>query len=79
LKVRVPEGAQNGQHLTVRGQGLPARTPGDLELRLQVVLPSAQDPRARKHYEAMASELSEFDARAQAAADRRRDAGGQEA
>jgi len=75
LKVRVPEGAQNGQRLTVRGQGLPSREPGDLELRLQVVLPSAKDPRARRHYEAMAAELSEFDARAQAAADRRRDAG----
>jgi curved DNA-binding protein len=79
LKVRVPEGAQNGQRLTVRGQGLPSRTPGDLELRLQVVLPSAADPRARKHYEAMAAELPEFDARAQAAADRRRDAAGPEA
>jgi curved DNA-binding protein len=70
LKVRVPAGAQGGQTLTVRGRGLPGATPGDLELTLRIVLPSAHDPRARRHYEAMAGELGDFDARAQAAADR---------
>lgn len=68
LKVRVPAGAQGGQALSVRGKGLPAATPGDLELQVRIVLPSAFDPRARKHYEAMAAELKDFDARAQAAA-----------
>ncbi len=74
MKVRVPAGAQAGRSLTVRGRGLPGtgagRPAGDLELVLQVVLPSAHDPRARRHYEAMARELTDFDARAQAAADR---------
>lgn len=70
LQVRVPAGAQAGRSLRVRGKGLPGRTPGDLELVVRVVLPSAHDPRARRHYEAMARELSDFDARAQAAADR---------
>jgi curved DNA-binding protein len=69
LKVRVPAGAQAGQVLTVRGKGLPGATPGDLELRVRVLLPSALDPRARRHYEAMAQELKDFDARAQARAD----------
>ncbi len=69
LKVRVPAGAQSGQSVTVRGRGLPARTPGDLELQLRVVLPSAFDPRAKKLYEQMASELPEFDARQVAAAE----------
>ncbi|MBA4175734.1 MAG: molecular chaperone DnaJ [Leptothrix sp. (in: Bacteria)] len=68
LKVRVPAGAQSGQSVTVRGRGLPARTPGDLELRLQVVLPSAYDPRAKRLYEQMAGELTDFDARRVAAA-----------
>lgn len=64
LKVRVPAGAQGGQALTVRGRGMPGATPGDLELVVRVWLPSAMDPRARRHYEAMASELgSDFDAR----------------
>lgn len=68
LKVRVPAGAQGGQVLTVRGKGMPGASPGNLELRVRIVLPSAHDPRARRHYEAMAAELKEFDARAQAAA-----------
>lgn len=70
LQVRVPAGAQSGRTLRVRGKGLPGHAPGDLELLVQVVLPSGQDPRARRHYEAMARELTDFDARAQAAADR---------
>ncbi len=70
LNVRVPAGAQSGQSLTVRGKGLPAPTPGDLELRLRVVLPSAQEPRARELYEQMALALKgEFDARKVAASE----------
>ena len=69
LKVRVPAGAQSGRAITVRGKGLPARTPGDLELQLRVLLPSANDPRAKGLYEQMAAELSDFDARKVAAAE----------
>ena len=69
LKVRVPEGAQSGRSITVRGKGLPARTPGDLELQLRVLLPSAYDPRAKRLYEQMAAELPDFDARKVAAAE----------
>lgn len=69
LQVRVPGGAQPGQRITVRGRGLPARSPGDLELQVRLVLPSAFDPRAKKHYEQMAAELGDFDARKVAAAD----------
>ena len=58
--------------MTVRGKGLPARTPGDLELVLQVLLPSAFDPRAKKLYEQMAAELPEFDARKAAVAEAER-------
>jgi curved DNA-binding protein len=45
---------------------------GDLELVVRVVLPSAHEPRARRLYEAMASELPDFDAHkvARAAAER---------
>ena len=75
LKVRVPAGAQSGRELSVRGKGpltlalLPGAAPGDLELVVRVVLPSAFDPRARKLYEQMAAELTDFDARKGAAAD----------
>ena len=72
LQVRVPAGAQAGQSLTVRGKGLPGKTPGDLELVVRVLLPSAFDPRARALYEQMARELTDFDARKVAAADTER-------
>lgn len=72
LRVRVPVGAQSGRTLTVRGKGLPARTPGDLELQLRVILPSAYDPRAKVLYERMADELAEFDARKVAVAEAQR-------
>jgi curved DNA-binding protein len=69
LKVRVPAGAQSGRELSVRGKGLPGAAPGNLGLVVRVVLPSGYDPRARKLYEQMAAELSDFDARKVAAAD----------
>lgn len=72
LKVRVPEGAQAGRRLTVRGRGLPSATPGDLELVVQVILPSGMDPRAKALYEQMARELTDFDARKVAAAEAER-------
>jgi len=63
LKVRVPAGAQGGQTLSVRGKGWPGATPGDLELVVRILLPSAMDPRARQCYEQMASSLTDFDSR----------------
>ena len=62
LRVRVPEGAQSGRQLRVRGRGIPGEPPGDLLLDIQVVLPSAETPRARVFYETMARELA-FDPR----------------
>ena len=64
LKVRIPEGAQSGRQLRVRGKGIPADPPGDLLLDLRVVLPAAASPRARELYETMARELA-FDPRAE--------------
>jgi len=62
VKVRIPEGAQSGKQLRVRGKGIPGEPPGDLLLVVQVVLPPADTPRARELYERMARELK-FDPR----------------
>ena len=62
IKLRLPEGAQSGGQLRVRGKGIPRNPPGDLLLDLKVVLPPADTPQARRFYEAMASELN-FDPR----------------
>lgn len=62
VKVRIPEGAQSGKQLRVRGKGIPGEPPGDLLLEVQVVLPPADTPMAREFYERMARELA-FDPR----------------
>jgi curved DNA-binding protein len=62
VKVRIPEGAQSGRQLRVRGHGIPGQPPGDLLLDLQVVLPPATTPQARQLYETMARDLA-FDPR----------------
>ncbi len=62
VEVRVPEGSQNGRKLRLKGRGIPATTPGDLYLVLEVVLPPANSPKARELYQAMARDLA-FDPR----------------
>lgn len=62
VKVRIPEGAQSGRSLRVRGKGLPGNPPGDLLLDLHVVLPPAGTQKARQLYESMAHDLA-FDPR----------------
>ncbi|MBK7954162.1 MAG: DnaJ domain-containing protein [Candidatus Accumulibacter sp.] len=64
VKVRIPEGAQSGRQLRVRGKGVPGTPAGDLLLDIQVVLPAADTPAARELYETMARELA-FDPRQQ--------------
>ncbi len=62
VEVRVPEGSQNGRKLRLKGRGIPAATPGDLYLVLELVLPPADTPKARELYQAMARDLA-FDPR----------------
>lgn len=63
LRVRVPAGAQSGRQLTVRGRGLPGRRPGDLLLRVRIVVPEAADANTREWYEKMAQAFADFDPR----------------
>jgi len=62
VEVRIPEGSQSGRKLRLKGRGIPGKTAGDLYLVLEVVLPSADSPKAREIYETMARELA-FDPR----------------
>ncbi len=62
VKVRIPEGAQSGRQLRVRGKGIPGEPLGDLLLTIEVMLPPADTPRARQFYEQMAKEFA-FDPR----------------
>jgi curved DNA-binding protein len=67
VKVRIPEGAQSGRELKVKGKGIPGKPPGDLYLEILVVVPEAKSPQARQLYETMARELA-FNPRAHSGA-----------
>jgi curved DNA-binding protein len=58
VEVTVPAGSQTGRKLRLKGRGIPARPPGDLYLILEVVLPPANNDKARKLYETMARDLA---------------------
>jgi len=63
VEMRIPQGAQSGQKLRLRGRGLPGQPPGDQYVQLKVVLPPADSPQAKTLYEEMRSKLH-FDPRA---------------
>jgi curved DNA-binding protein len=58
VEVTVPPGSQGGRKLRLKGRGIPASQPGDLYLILDVVLPPANNERARALYEQMARDLA---------------------
>jgi curved DNA-binding protein len=64
----VPAGSQTGRKLRLRGRGIPASPPGDVYVVLEVVLPPANDDKARAAYRKMAQDLA-FDPRATLGAD----------
>jgi curved DNA-binding protein len=62
IQMTIPKGAASGKKMRLKGQGIPAKDPGDLYVLLQVVLPPADNEKATKLYESM-QELG-FDPRA---------------
>ena len=63
LEVKVPEGYRAGRKLRVKGKGLPAATPGDLYLVLDVIFPPASSPEQKQAYAEFAKAFPGFDAR----------------
>lgn len=58
VEVRVPENSHGGQKLRLKGRGIPAATPGDFYLTLEIVLPPATTEKERAFYQTMAREFS---------------------
>ena len=58
VEVTVPAGSQTGRKLRLKGRGIPAKPHGDLYLVLEVVLPPADNDKARALYQTMARELA---------------------
>lgn len=63
VEMNVPAGSQTGRKLRLRGRGIPASPVGDFYVILELVLPPADDDKARDVYRQMARELA-FDPRA---------------
>ncbi|MBI5448433.1 MAG: DnaJ domain-containing protein [Gammaproteobacteria bacterium] len=57
VDVKIPENIQSGKKLRLKGRGIPAKTPGDQYLVLEIMIPPAQNESARAFYQKMATEL----------------------
>ncbi|MDO4683057.1 MAG: J domain-containing protein [Lautropia sp.] len=63
LEISVPAGTQSGRKLRLKGKGLPAKTPGDLYLVIDVNAPAASTDAQREAYEVLARAFSSHDPR----------------
>ena len=63
VEVTVPRNARNGLKLRLKGRGLAGKTPGDLYLLIDIVLPPADGDAARKAYEDLARASASFSPR----------------
>ena len=70
VEMKIPAGAQGGQRLRLRGQGLSRRGGGrgDEYVRLKIVIPPKLDPKEKELFEKLAAE-SRFNARELTAGD----------
>lgn len=57
VQLKIPPGSRAGGKLRLKGRGIPASPPGDLYAVLEIVLPPADDAKARAAYEALAAAL----------------------
>ena len=62
LEVKVPPGYRTGRKLRVKGKGLPAATPGDLYLVLDVIFPPASTEEQKQAYANLAKAFPGFGA-----------------
>lgn len=62
VELKVPPNSHAGSKLRLKGRGMPASTPGDLYVILEIALPPANDDKSKAAYAAMAQAFS-FDPR----------------
>nr|WP_312990058.1 DnaJ C-terminal domain-containing protein [Comamonas koreensis] len=63
LEVTIPAGWSAGRKLRIKGKGLPAATPGDLYLELQLHIPPATTEQEREAYAAFAKAFPHYQPR----------------
>ena len=58
VDLKIPAGAVSGKKLRLKGRGIPAKTPGDLYVVLQIVAPRADTEQAKKLYRDMEQSMA---------------------
>ena len=58
VDITIPANSAHGRKLRLKGRGIPAKSPGDLYVVLQIVLPPATTEKAKEAYKKMADELA---------------------
>ena len=58
IALKIPADSQTGAKLRLKARGLPGNPPGDQFVLLQVIIPKADTPEAKKLYEEMAAKLN---------------------
>jgi len=58
VDLKIPAGSKSGRKLRLKGRGIPSKTPGDLYVVLQIVLPSADSDDAKTLYKEMEEKLA---------------------
>lgn len=53
LKLKLPANSSQGKKLRLKGKGIPAKSPGDLYVTINIALPPADTEEAKKMYEQM--------------------------
>ncbi|MGH8274846.1 MAG: DnaJ C-terminal domain-containing protein [Gammaproteobacteria bacterium] len=57
VSLKIPAGSGTHRRLRLKGRGLPGKSPGDLYVSLEIVLPSAENDEQKAFYERMAREF----------------------
>jgi len=57
IDLKIPANSKAGKKLRLKGRGIPAKSPGDLYLVLQIALPPAEDKKSREFYKRMQEEM----------------------
>lgn len=63
VEVSVPAGSGAGRKLRLKGRGIPAATPGDLYLALDIAVPGAVTPEQKQAWQALGASYPGFDPR----------------
>jgi curved DNA-binding protein len=64
VQLSVPADSAQGRKLRLKGKGIPGKTPGDLYVLLQIVMPASANAAQRKLWQELARACEGFDPRA---------------